>query len=148
MTMDASFEAVAAQIRSRFGQPGFITFMGSELEELSPGSCVVGIKKRPEVLQHRGFIHGGAIAFLVDTATTLAAMSMIRPPLVALTAEFKLNYLSPAVGDHIFCRAKVVKAGKTLSVVTADVFSQKGSEEKMVATALASIAIVDGAKLK
>jgi uncharacterized protein (TIGR00369 family) len=141
------FEQRAADIRVRVAQQGFMKFIGAELEELAPGICVISIARRPELLQQHGFFHGGVTAFLVDNGTTIAASTWIRPGRAVLTAEYKLNFVSPAVGDRLVCRARVVKPGNMLSVVTADVFSVSGADEKLTATALATIASIDAAQV-
>jgi len=88
-----------------------------------------------------GLFHGGVTAFLVDNATTIAAAASRGQP--ALTAEYKLNLLSPAVGDRLICRARVIKPGRQVAVVAADVFCVTDGVEKHTATALASIAMLD-----
>ena len=92
-------------------------------------------------MQQHGFFHGGVTAFLVDNATTIAAATSRGQP--ALTAEYKLNLLSPAVGDKLICRARVIKPGRQVSVVAADVFCVSDGVEKHTATALASIAMLN-----
>jgi acyl-coenzyme A thioesterase PaaI-like protein len=47
--------------------------------------------------------------------------------------EFKLNLVAPAQGDAFIARARVKRAGRTLTVVSADVFAQRGAEERLVA---------------
>jgi acyl-coenzyme A thioesterase PaaI-like protein len=51
-----------------------------------------------------------------------------------LTIEYKINLLSPAVGDHIEAVGTVVKAGRTLTVCRLDVFDVRGTERSLVAT--------------
>lgn len=43
-----------------------------------------------------------------------------------LSVEFKVNLLRPAKGDKFLAQAEVIKAGKTLTVVKADVFGISG----------------------
>jgi uncharacterized protein (TIGR00369 family) len=93
-------------------------------------------------LQQHGLFHGGVTAFLVDNATTIAAATSRGQP--ALTAEYKLNLLSPATGERLICRARVIKPGRQVAVVGADVFCVTGGIEKHTATALASIAMLPG----
>ncbi len=101
----------------------------------------------PEVLQHNGFFHGGVTAFLVDNATTVAAGTLIdRERRTVLTAEYKLNFVSPAAGERLICRAKVLKPGKNLIVVEAKVYCRTEGEEKLTAVALATIACIDRPK--
>jgi len=85
--------------------------------------------------------HGGVTGFLVDNAITIAAATLRGQP--ALTAEYKLNLLSPALGDRLICRARVIKPGRQVAVVGADVFCVIDGIEKHTATALASIAMLD-----
>jgi hypothetical protein len=71
-----------------------------------------------------------------------AATSRGQP---ALTAEYKLHLLSPAMGERLICRARVIKPGRQVAVVAADVFCVTDGIEKHTATALASIAMLEKA---
>jgi acyl-coenzyme A thioesterase PaaI-like protein len=53
--------------------------------------------------------------------------------------EFKINLLAPAVGEAFIARAQVKRAGKTLTVCTADAFALNQRNEKLVATMVATI---------
>jgi uncharacterized protein (TIGR00369 family) len=137
---DFDFTPIAERIRESVGRQGFMAHIGAELSELSRGSCTLAVDRRPELLQQHGLFHGGVTAFLVDNATTIAAATSRGQP--ALTAEYKLNLLSPASGERLICRARVIKSGRQLAVVAADVFCVIGGLEKHTATALASIAML------
>jgi len=138
---DRDFAPIATRIRANVERQGFMGHVGAELAELSRGACTLVVDRRPELLQQHGLFHGGVTAFLVDNATTIAAATSRGQP--ALTAEFKLNLLSPASGDRLICRARVVKPGRQVAVVAADVFCVIDGKEKHTATALASIAMLD-----
>jgi uncharacterized protein (TIGR00369 family) len=137
---DTDFAGIAETIRANVVHQGFMTLVGAEISELSRGGCTLAVDRRPELLQQYGFFHGGVTAFLVDNATTIAAATSRGQG--ALTAEYKLNLLSPAVGERLICRARVIKPGRQIAVVAADVFCISGGEEKHTATALASIAMM------
>jgi uncharacterized protein (TIGR00369 family) len=139
--IDMDFAAIAKRIREGLSRQGFMSHIGAELSELTRGSCTLTVDRRPELLQQHGFFHGGVTAFLVDNATTIAAATSRGQP--ALTAEYKLNLLSPAAGERLICRARVIKPGRQVAVVAADVFCVTGGIEKHTATALASIAMLD-----
>ena len=138
--IDPEFAPIANRIRDNVGRQGFMLLIGAELSELSRGCCSLAVDRRPELLQQHGFFHGGVTAFLVDNATTIAAAAWRGQP--ALTAEYKLNLLSPAAGERLICRAKVIKPGRQVAVVAADVFCVTDGIEKHTATALASIAML------
>ena len=144
--LDPDFAPIEKRIRDSVGQQGFMVHIGAQLSELKRGSCTLVVDRRPELLQQHGFFHGGVTAFLVDNATTIAAGTSRGRP--ALTAEYKLNLLSPAAGERLICRARVIKPGRQVAVVAADVFCVIDGIEKHTATALASIAMLEKAPAK
>ena len=138
---DPDFATIARRIRDNVGRQGFMIHVGAELFELTRGTCTLAVERLPERRQQHGLFHGGVTAFLVDNATTIAAATSRGQP--ALTAEYKLNLLSPATGERLICRARVIKPGRQVAVVAADVFCVIDGVEKHTATALASIAMLD-----
>jgi uncharacterized protein (TIGR00369 family) len=141
--VEPDFAPIAKRIRESLSQQGFMVLVGAEIAELSRGTCTLAVNRRRELLQQHGFFHGGVTAFLVDNATTIAAATSRGQP--ALTAEYKLNLLSPATGERLICRAHVIKPGRQVAVVAADVFCLTDGIEKHTATALASIAMLNEA---
>jgi uncharacterized protein (TIGR00369 family) len=141
--VEPDFAPIAKRIRESLSQQGFMVLVGAEIAELSRGTCTIAVNRRRELLQQHGFFHGGITAFLVDNAITIAAATSRGQPL--LTAEYKLNLLSPATGERLICRARVIKPGRQVAVVAADVFCLTDGIEKHTATALASIAMLNEA---
>lgn len=124
-----------------------MNLLGAEIDELTPGSSTISVSRRDDLLQQNGLFHGGVTAFLVDNGTTIAAATVLNSSQGVLTAEYKLNLVSPADGDHLVCRSRVVKPGNRLVIVAADVFSVKDGCEKQSAIALATIAVLEQASL-
>jgi uncharacterized protein (TIGR00369 family) len=141
--VEPDFAPIAKRIRESLSQQGFMVLVGAEIAELSRGTCTIAVNRRRELLQQHGFFHGGITAFLVDNAITIAAATSRGQPL--LTAEYKLNLLSPATGERLICRVRVIKPGRQVAVVAADVFCLTDGIEKHTATALASIAMLNEA---
>ncbi len=141
---DVDFSLAEPAIRQAVGSQGFMKYIGASIDELTPGRALFSLGRRDELLQQNGFFHGGVIAFLIDvTATTAAATMIDRRTQSCLTAEYKLNFVSPASGERIVCDASVVKPGRRLSIVEAKVYSHDGGQEKLVSIALATIAMTD-----
>src|ERR1700760_3433314 len=132
---DPDFIPIAERIHANVSRQGFMNLVGAELSVMSRGTCRIAVERRPELLQQHGFFHGAVTAFLVDNATTIAAATSRGQG--ALTAEYKLNLLSPAPGERLICRARVIKPGRQVAVVAADVFCVTDGVEKHTATALA-----------
>ncbi len=79
----------------------------------------------------------------MDSACGYAALSVAPPEADVLSVEFKVNLLSPGIGESFIARASVKRAGKRLAVCTADAFAVKAGEEKLIATMLATIINID-----
>ena len=56
-----------------------------------------------------------------------------------MTVEFKVNLMAPAAGELFIARGYVIKAGRTLTVVEAEVLAEQGSDQKSVAQMLATM---------
>ena len=50
-----------------------------------------------------------------------------------LAVEFKVNLMRPAKGETFVARAEVIKSGRTLTVVRADVHALTGEQRELVA---------------
>ncbi len=137
---EALAEEYAERIRAALESQGFLQLVGGEVGAIGAGFLEISLPYRREVTQQNGIFHGGAIAFLVDAAATAAAATVLRPGYSVITAEYKLNIVSPGTGDRLVCRADVVKPGRMLTVVEAKVHAFTGPRSKLVAVALATIA--------
>jgi len=113
----------------------FARLLGLELEEIASGTATLGVNVRKELTQNHGVVHGGAIASLVDTATAFAILSLLLPGEQATTVDLAISYLRPATGGRLKAVAKVVRAGRRLYVVSAEVFDRRG---KLITTALST----------
>lgn len=133
-----------SRIRSSFSKQGLMTTLGARLEKVEPGFVEIALSPSPAVSQQHGFVHAGAVAAIADSAAGYAALSVMPEGSGVLTAEFKINLLAPAAGEHIVARGRVVKAGRTLTLAQADVFAVKGGEEKLIAHLTATLMAIVG----
>lgn len=115
----------------------FSRLLGTEVSAFEPGKVELKLAMKADLQQQHGFAHGGVISYLADNALTFAGGSMLGNN--ALTGEFKINYLRPAVGDTLIARAAVKYAGKAQAVSQCDIFVVKDGEEKLCATAQGTI---------
>ena len=88
-----------------------------------------------------GFAHGGLQATLADITLTFMGAAALGPSV--LTSEFKINFLRPAQGDTLIGRGAVLSAGKRQAVTRCDIYAAQDGQEKLVATALGTIARAD-----
>lgn len=134
--MSASREKM---LREGFGKHGLMRTIGAEIISAHKGRVEVGFGFNPALTQQHGFIHAGVVTSVMDTACGYAAFSAGPDGCDVLSVEFKVNFLAPAVGESFVVRAEVKRAGKVLSVCTADAFAVRDGREKLIATMLATM---------
>lgn len=113
----------------------FVNLIGMEMVELTSGAAIFKLEMREQLRQPHGLLHGGATASLIDTAMAFAVITCLTEDEKASTVDLTVHYLRPVTDGTITCTAKVIKAGRRLLTVSAEVGSDKG---KLIATALST----------
>jgi uncharacterized protein (TIGR00369 family) len=143
-----SFEPVTGdfreRVRSQFDGQAFMGLIGARLGAVEPGSVEIVLPYRVELTQQHGFVHGGVIASLADTAAGFAAFSLMDGAEQPLSVEFKVNLMSAARGDRLEIRAEVLKNGRTLKICRADVHDVTPETRTLCATALVTVIALRG----
>ena len=134
--MDAKREKL---VRESFARQGLMTTIGAQIKSITAGQLEIHFPYSPTLTQQDGFIHAGAVASVMDSACGYAAMTVAPDNHNVLSVEFKVNLLAPAAGELFIVRSAVKRAGKTLTIVTADAFALKDKTEKPIATMLATM---------
>ena len=122
-----------ARIRASFGRQGLMRYLGARLGHIGPGCVRIVLPNRPEVTQQHGYVHAGAVSAIADSAGGYAAFTLFPENTAVLTVEYKINFLAPAVGDHIEAVGTVLKSGRTLTVCQLEVFAVQGPKRTLVA---------------
>jgi uncharacterized protein (TIGR00369 family) len=134
--VDADFEK---RVRESFDKQGLMATLGATLSRVDPGEVEIEMPIRASVSQQHGFAHAGAVASIADSACGYAAFSLMPQDAGVLAVEFKINLLAPGAGDRLIARAKVIRAGRTLSICQAEVSAVNEGEESVVAIMTATI---------
>jgi uncharacterized protein (TIGR00369 family) len=118
-----------------FAQQPIMNLIGARLTLVEPGVVEITLPYRADLAQQHGYLHAGVVTTIADTASGYAAYSLMPAGSEVLSVEFKVNLLRPARGESFVTRAEVIKAGRTLTVVRADVFAGTGdADRELVAT--------------
>jgi len=123
-----------------FLQAPFIQDIGLVLKNVEAGFCESQLKVLPRHQQQNGFVHAGVQSTICDHTAGAAAATLLEENEIVLTVEFKINLLRPALGEQLFCRAHVLRPGKTLIVAEAELFAHNKNEPKLVAKSLTTLA--------
>lgn len=140
-TMKAGNPHYRQLIESIFRSAAFVRDVDIAFVDCGPGWCESRLAILPRHLQHGGIVHAGVQATIADHTSGAAATTIIAPGQHVLTAEFKINLLRPAAGEVLFCRAEVLKPGKSLIVVEAEVFAVSGVDRTLVSKMTATMSV-------
>lgn len=130
---------IVEKIRTSFASQSMMTTMGARIEHISRGEVNLGSDIPSGCLQQQGFGHAALAFGMGDSAAGYAALSVMPPDMDVLTSEMKIHLLSPASGDRLVARGRVIKPGRRLVIVQADVFAVTGDQEKHVALLLGTM---------
>jgi uncharacterized protein (TIGR00369 family) len=136
-------DTIVARVRASFARQQFMATLGATLDAVRDGEVEIVLPFSPALTQQHGFIHAGAVTTIVDTACGFAALTKMPDDAAVLTTEFKLNLMSPAKGERLRAKGRVVRAGKTLIVCLGEVFAEQGGTSKQVALMTATMMVVD-----
>jgi uncharacterized protein (TIGR00369 family) len=118
--------AYAERVRASFARQKAMDLIGARLTAVAPGATEVRLSYREELTQQKGYVHGGILGMIADSACGYAAYSLMPASSSLVTVEYKINILAPARGDLV-ARGEVVRPGRTLTVTRAEVHDAQGT---------------------
>jgi uncharacterized protein (TIGR00369 family) len=133
MSHHASNPTFVEEIKESFARQTVMTLIGGELTRVEPGIIEIMLPYRTDLTQQHGYVHAGIVTTIADSACGYAAYTLMPPGSDVLAVEFKVNLMRPAKGETFVARAEVIKAGRTLTVVRADVHGVTGEQRELVA---------------
>jgi acyl-CoA thioesterase len=113
----------------------FAKLIGMRLVDLKPDEAEIAIEMRDDLRQPSGVLHGGVTATLIDTAMAFAVRTRLGIDEATATIDLTVHYLRPHLSGTFICTAKVVRAGKRIFTVSAEVHNEEG---KLIATGLST----------
>lgn len=113
----------------------FSQLIGMKLVDLERGRAVISIEMRDDLKQPNGILHGGVTAALIDTAMAFAVRTHLDPTEPTATIDLTVHYLRPHSSGTVTCKANVIRAGRRIFTVSADVLNETG---KLIATAVST----------
>ncbi|MBL8762005.1 MAG: PaaI family thioesterase [Phycisphaerae bacterium] len=112
---------IEPRIRESFDRQRLLQTLGARLGRVADGEVEILLAASPQISQQHGFVHAGALAAIADSACGYACLTRMPEDSGVLSVEFKINMLAPALGREFIAKARVIRAGRTISVATADV---------------------------
>jgi uncharacterized protein (TIGR00369 family) len=99
--------------------------LGFHLASVEPGEAVIELEAKEHHSNPMGTLHGGVLCAIADSAMGVAHASMIDEHESSTTLELKINFLRPVWTGKLRAVGRVVKQGKTISLMECDVLDEK-----------------------
>ncbi len=134
----------AARVRASFKRQAAMGLIGAEITMIEPGRVTIELPVRDDLGQQHGFVHGGVVGMIADSAGGYSAFTLMPADASVLTVEYKLNMLAPAQGERLIAVGSVLKPGRTLSIVRADVYAVASGKETLIAAMQQTLMVMHG----
>jgi uncharacterized protein (TIGR00369 family) len=144
-TQDPQF---AERVRASFARQQAMTLIGATLPVVEAGYTEIHLPSKPEITQQHGYIHGGIVGMIADSAAGYAASTLTAHETGVLTVEYKLNLLAPAEGQLLIAEGSVIRYGRTLIVTKAEVYAVNAGKKTLCAVMQQTIMALHGKKEK
>jgi uncharacterized protein (TIGR00369 family) len=132
------------KVRASFKRQTFVDTIGARIAALSPGYCEVELAYRGDLCQQNGYLHGGVVTSIAANAAGYAAFSLMPPNSSVLGVDYKINLLNPAAGERFIATGRVLKPGRTLSVVECEIEAEAAGKRKLIAKMLTTMMCLEG----
>ena len=134
----------ADRVRASFDRQNAMHLIQASLPVVEHGRTEIHLPHWPGVEQQHGFVHGGVVGMIADSAAGYAAMTMVPASASVLTVEYKMNLVAPADGEKLIARGQVVRPGRRLIVTQAEVVAVKDGRETLCALMQQTIMVMHG----
>lgn len=134
----------AESVAASFDKQHAMRLIRATLPVIEHGRTEIHLPHWEGLEQQHGFVHGGVVGMIADSAAGYAAMTMVPATASVLTVEYKMNLVAPADGEKLIARGQVVRPGRTLIVTKAEVFAVKAGQETLCALMQQTIMVMHG----
>ena len=133
-----------ARIICELNAQGVTPLLDIVIDYQEPGRVTLSMPITSKVVQQYQVVHGGMVAVIADSASGLAAISLLPPEDGVLSIEFKINLLGPGRGERMIARGEVIKSGRTVIVSKADVYCVENGIETHTAILTNTLLVARG----
>src|SRR5215207_7031308 len=113
----------------------FAQLLGIKVDSMEPGHAVLSLEMRDDLKRNGGIAHGGVAASLIDSAMAMAIEPLLAENQSTTTVDLTIHYLRPLSDGVARASARVVRAGRRVITVSAELFD---NNDKLAATAIST----------
>jgi uncharacterized protein (TIGR00369 family) len=123
----------------------YFSLLSMTIKELEWGTSVLEVELEEKHLHPFGYVHGGAIASVMDASAYWAVFPQVKDSMGLTTVEIKVNFLAPVKEGKLVAKGRCIKIGKTLALGDATIYDEKGN---LLAHGTATMMIVPDLKVE
>ncbi|MGO3712116.1 PaaI family thioesterase [Alcaligenes aquatilis] len=135
---------VRQAVQDSFSRQQAMSLIRATMPLVEAGLVEIHLPHWEGVQQQHGFVHGGVVGMIADSAGGYAAMTCTPLGASVLSVEYKLNFLAPAKGASLLARGSVVRQGRSLIVTQAEVFAVEEGKHTLCALMQQTIMVMQG----
>jgi uncharacterized protein (TIGR00369 family) len=141
MKLNPKYKEAVAMLVNR---SPYFSLLSMEIKDLQWGNAHLEIELGEKHVQPFGFVHGGAIASLMDAAAFWAAFPQVEKGMGLTTVEIKVNYLAPIQKGKLVAHGRCIKMGRTIALGEATISNETGG---LIAHGTATMMVVPDLKI-
>lgn len=142
--LPAAVPEFVERVRASFERQTAMQLIRATLAVVEHGVIEIHLPHWEGIEQQHGFVHGGVVGMIADSAAGYAAMTVAPATASVLTVEYKMNLMAPADGEKLVARGQVVRPGRTLIVTKAEVFVEQRGLKSLCALMQQTIMVIPG----
>lgn len=135
-------ETMEALMNRLNGNSQYLQSNDMKVTEVSEGYARVEMLIDQQILNVHGFVHGGALYSLADTAAGAASFATGRD---SVTLTGTINYIKPGTGGKLIGVATQVSAGRTTGVYEVFIYND---QQVLLSRATFTMFFLDGDRYK
>ncbi len=134
----------AERVRESFDRQNAMHLIRATLPVIEHGRTEIHLPHWEGIEQQHGYVDGGIVGTIADSAAGYAAMTMVSARASVLTVEYKLNLVAPADGQNLVARGQVIRSGRTLIITKAEVFAVNEGKETLCTLMQQTVMVMHG----
>lgn len=120
----------------------FTQYVGIEINTIEAAEIVASLPVEDNHRQQMGFVHGGVTATFADVVMGFAAFTLVKKGQGVVTADLRISYLNPGVGNTLYGKGYVIKAGQKLIFCEAELWMMTENGRIDIAKASSTMMVV------
>lgn len=101
--------------------------MGISCEQAESDVCIATLTATPQHCNKHGFVHGAVLFAMADVGMGSAVATTLNHEKLVVSLSVNCNYVKPAIPGDLTAHCSIIRLGKTIAVVQAEIRNAQGN---------------------